>query len=69
MAASLFTDLLASDFWRCPDSVPIGKRMTYAALNYALKKILTGIKQFECHGDDEFSYFNIAGKLQKSDRA
>jgi len=43
--------------------------MVYAASNRALQKTFTGIKQLECHDDDEFNYDSIVSQLKQSDRA
>jgi len=61
-------DVVVYIYW-CPDCVPVGKKMVYAASNRALKTTFTGIKQLECHDDDEFSYDSIVSQLKQSDRA
>ena len=43
--------------------------MVYAASNRALKTTFTGVKQLECHDDDEFSYDSVVSQLKQSDRA
>ena len=60
---------MAFNICRCPDCVSVGKKMVYAASNRALKVAFTGIKQLECHDDDEFSYGSIVAQLKQSDRA
>ena len=54
---------------RCPDTIRVKDRMIYASTNEVLKKSFHGIKQFECHDEDEFSFKEIAERLEKSDRA
>ena len=60
---------MAFNICRCPDSVPIGKKMVYASSNSALKTTFTGIKHLECHDVDEFSYGSIVAHLKHLDRA
>ena len=43
--------------------------MIYAASNDVLKKAFHGIKHYECHDEDEFSYKEIAADLCSKDRA
>ena len=43
--------------------------MVYASTNEVLKKAFHGIKHFEVHDEDEFSYEAIAEELSSKDRA
>ncbi|KAL9952173.1 hypothetical protein ACROYT_G039388 [Oculina patagonica] len=61
-------DVVVYIYW-CPDTMKIGEKMIYAASNDTLKKAFTGIKHYECHDEDEFSYKEIAGDLKLKDRA
>ena len=49
--------------------MPIKEKMIYASTNEVLKKAYSGIKHFECHDEDEFSYKEIAAELKLKDRA
>jgi len=60
---------MAFNICRCPDTVPIGKKMIYASSNNTVKAAFTGMKQLECHDDDEFSFSGIVGVLKQKDRA
>ncbi|KAL9952172.1 hypothetical protein ACROYT_G039387 [Oculina patagonica] len=61
-------DVVIYIYW-CPDTMKIGEKMIYAASNDTLKKAFTGIKHYECHDEDEFSYKEIADDLKSKDRA
>ena len=60
---------MAFNICRCSDCVSIKQKMVYASTNEALKKSFTGIKQLECHDEDEFCYDYIVSKLKQADRA
>lgn len=60
---------MAFNICRCPDTVSIGKKMIYASSNNTVKQALSGIKQLECHDDDEFSFGGIVAQLKQKDRA
>ena len=47
----------------------VGEKMIYATTNEVLKKAYPGIRHFECHDEDEFSYKEIAAELKLKDRA
>lgn len=58
------------DICRCPDDkAPVKRKMIYASTNNTVKKTFTGIRHFECHDEDEFTYEKIAGELSSLDRA
>ena len=60
---------MAFNICRCPDTVPIGKKMIYAASNNTVKQSLSGIKQqLECHDDDDFSFSGVVALLKQKDR-
>ena len=60
---------MAFNVCRCPDNVPIGKKMVYASSNNDMKASLTGIKHVECHDEDEFSFSYLSEFLKSVDRA